>query len=486
MAAINDDDQFHPPVTVKAGQIQFIEACHPPLVAGEYNIAMRQLIKESEPAPVPWNSDPYASALPFAVDAPRFTLNPADIHSVYPPSNQTGRFDNALPHVVFTRRTLPWERTLDGVAPKLGRAFPPWMGLLLVQEEELYIQDEAGNPTNRKYEVTSLPVINLQTDSLLAPADKKILAPDVGQNGPGAGNDPGKVLRAAAWQREKDRYQSESCLAIDLPADFFKAIAPRAEDLPYLAHVRQVDTGNKEVLAINDKGWFSLIIGNRLPQANKDHRVLLVSLEGLQDRLQEQWTPQLGQKIRLAVLGTWSFKCEGTNDFKANMQRTQVDSLHLPFESFKDNSMVPKDIVNGAYARGFTAFDHVMRHGEKTVSWYRGPLVPLNYNKPEQIQEPVSSADELLRYDPGTGLFDVTYGAAWQLGRLLALQNQSLALALSRVRAALRREAERQMRLAELKALRGQLGLSDADSIAESLMEQLANGTGDKLLKAAP
>jgi hypothetical protein len=68
----------------------------------------------------------------------------------------------------------------------------------------------------------------------------------------------------------------------------------------------------------------------------------------------------------------------------------------------------------------------------------------------------------------------------------LALQNQSFALALSRVRAALRSEAERQWRAKELKAFRGQLGLSDADFMADSLMEQLANGTGDKLLKVAP
>ena len=87
------------------------------------------------------------------------------------------------------------------------------------------------------------------------------------------------------------------------------------------------------------------------------------------------------------------------------------------------------------------------------MSWYRGPLVPLNYDKPKQIQEPVSCADELLRYDPDTGLFDVTYAVAWQLGRLLALQNHSFALALNRVRRALRAEAERQMRLAEIKAL---------------------------------
>jgi hypothetical protein len=483
---MSDDDSIEPPVTIRAGQIQFIEACHPPLVAGDYTVGIRQTIKESEAAPVPWNSDPYAAELQFAVDAPRFTLNPADIHSVYPPSNQIGRFDNALPHVVFTRRTLPWERTLDGAAPKLGQAFPPWMGLLLTAEDELQVRDEAGRPTNRKNEVRSLPVVSRSTDSLLFPAKEEILPPDLGQYGGDGETDSVKKLRAAAWKKAAPRYEKQFALAIDVPAGLFKALAPRLEDLPYLAHVRQVDTGDKEVLAINDKGWFSLVIGNRLPQANKDHRVFLVSLEGHQERLQEKWHPLPDHKIRLAVLGTWTFRCEGSNDFKAHMKALTVDSFHLPCATFDDRSTAAKDIVNAAYARGYTAFSHVMRHGEKTVSWYRGPLTPLNYTKPQQIQEPVSCADELLRYDPDTGMFDSTYAAAWQLGRLLALQNQSFSLAMRRIRAALRADAERRMRERELNDLRAKTGLAPADFIEESLMDQLANAAGDDLLKAVP
>ncbi len=308
---MSDTVKYDPPVTVKAGQIQFVEACHPPLVAGAYKVSMSQVIKESKEAVVPWNSDRYASELVFSVDAPRFTLNPTDIHSVYPPSNQTGRFDNALPHVVFTRRTLPWERTLDGKPPKLGQAFAPWMGLLLVQEDELLIR-ENGQTTNRKHEVKSLPVISKDKDSLLFPTEKKILVPDLGQHSYGA----------ATSEQEK-----EFCLAIDLPGDLFKTIAPRIDDLPYLAHVRQIDTGDKEVQALNDRGWFSLVIGNRLPQANKDHRVFIVSLEGHQDRLQDKWTPASGEAVRLAVLGSWSFKCEGAYDFKAHMRELKILKL---------------------------------------------------------------------------------------------------------------------------------------------------------------
>ena len=53
---MTEEIKYDPPLTVKAGQIQFIEACHPPLTAGDYKIGMHQVIKESEAATVPWNS----------------------------------------------------------------------------------------------------------------------------------------------------------------------------------------------------------------------------------------------------------------------------------------------------------------------------------------------------------------------------------------------------------------------------------------------
>jgi hypothetical protein len=499
---MNEENHFKPPVTIKAGQIQFVEACHPPLVAGEYQVGMSQFVGDPGKPDIPWNSDPYASDLVFTVDAPRFTLNPADIHSVYPPVNEIGRFDNALPHVVFTRRTLPWERTLDGMPPQLGRAFPPWLGLLLVEEDELLIVDETGRETGRSHQIKSLPVASRQEDSLLFAVDEKMLVPDLGQTGPGDGNDGAAGVRSQKWEKDKARYAKASCLTIDLPAGLFKAVAPRLNDLPYLAHVRQVDTGDKEVLGINDKGWFSLVVGNRIPQADKSHCAMLVSLEGHQDRLKENWQPVGGQSLRLAVLGSWTFNCKGSNDFKARMQQLDMGGLnpteardngkipdawlHLPYEAYDDRSMAVKNIVYGAYARGYTAFNHVMRQGEKTVSWYRGPLVPLNYDKPAQVQKPVANADELLRYDPDTGLLDVTYAAAWQLGRLLALQNQGFALALNRLRSALRTRAAQLMHRAELKEKYQELALKDEDLVEDRLMGKIAEGAGEKLKKVVP
>lgn len=77
---------------------------------------------------------------------------------------------------------------------------------------------------------------------------------------------------------------------------------------------------------------------------------------------------------------------------------------------------------------GYVAVKHHTRQGADTVSWYRGPLLP--FANPSYVQVPISSADALTRYDPQTGMFDVSLAAAWQLGQLLALADKSFSTAL--------------------------------------------------------
>jgi hypothetical protein len=43
---------------------------------------------------------------------------------------------------------------------------------------------------------------------------------------------------------------------------------------------------------------------------------------------------------------------------------------------------------------------------------------------------PVSSPDQALVFDPTTGMFDASLAAAWTIGRLVALQDQSYATSL--------------------------------------------------------
>src|SRR5262249_24536698 len=151
-------------------------------------------------------------------------------------------------------RTLPWERTLD----RRPQTDPPrpWLALMLLRERE---STDAVRP---------LPVWSASADSLLASRPGKVLAPGVPE-----------VLVPEVPEDVRTRHAGQSCRTLDLPAPLFKVLAPRLSDLPYLAHVREVDTGDKEILALNDRGWFSVLIAHRLPIAEERHRAVLISLE---------------------------------------------------------------------------------------------------------------------------------------------------------------------------------------------------------------
>jgi hypothetical protein len=104
---------------LERGFIKFFQACLPPLLPGDYTVAVDQTVKEARP-------EPFRTELEFSIAGPRFSLNPTDVYSVYPPANQSGEFGNTLPHIVLTRRTLPWERTMEGADPDEKTPAPGW------------------------------------------------------------------------------------------------------------------------------------------------------------------------------------------------------------------------------------------------------------------------------------------------------------------------------------------------------------------------
>ena len=46
----------------------------------------------------------------MTIEGPQVSLNPADIAGVYPAPDSDDSPDEFLPHIAFTRHTLPWER----------------------------------------------------------------------------------------------------------------------------------------------------------------------------------------------------------------------------------------------------------------------------------------------------------------------------------------------------------------------------------------
>ncbi len=361
----------------KIATLQFIESHKPSLPAGDYVISVTQELEiEGRTAPVTLSAEQK-----FTVQGARFSLSPADVHSVYPPKNSKGDYRAVLPHILLNRSTLPWERR-PVAAPKEKSA--SWLALLLFDETE---------------------------------------APKI----------ESKTLRELSFKLETGQQLDDIVTTITVENSILGTIIPSIDDLEFLSHIRLSKDEAGKVIG-EEK---ATIICNRLPKAGAKSVLHLVSLEDY-----EYPEPGTGpSSTTLVSLYNWNFDTneEGKGTFKGLLQQLKVDVLRLP-DSFT------KDEAAAAYInRGFVPLRHDMRYGQRTVSWYHGPLAPVEIEWPLPAF-PAASADELLHYNPQNGLFDVSYAAAWELGRKLALQDRKFAteLVLWKKQLLLRQEKEKQ------------------------------------------
>ena len=71
--------------------------------------------------------------------------------------------------------------------------------------------------------------------------------------------------------------------------------------------------------------------------------------------------------------------------------------------------------------QGYVPKRHLFRSGESTLSLYRGPLLP--FENQNLLQESPKTSDGAMVFHPELGMFDVSFSTAWQMGRLLTLQD---------------------------------------------------------------
>lgn len=424
------------------GTITFVQHYLPPLEAGDYCIQVEQEVKGSRDGNENVINEQFTIDKRFTVRGERFTLNPAEVYALFPPLHSLGEYSNCLPHIVFTRRTLPWERTLEGKhqCPKMqdggdnsdNSDVAPWLALLLFEEDEInqFKKDQQGK-TLKQITVNDLIKNNLPDNTCSYPLLTNENSLDYGE------------------------HKSDKCFVIDVPVNLFLEIAPTSEDIKYLAHTRDVciKCAEKKEVPHNAKvkrdsddsnavHKFSVIVGNRLPRQGVKSTVHLVSLEGLKDYLplpkdddtckpedDDTCKDELNSKkyIRLLSLKSWDFTAKKeTESFKGLVKNLDVGTLQFP--PLKNDGSVDaiQTAIQATLKEGYIAMNHHLQEGDKTVSWYRGPLVPSAVKK--TIPTHVNSQEQLMRCH--AGMLDVSYAAAWQLGRLLALQNKHFAVAL--------------------------------------------------------
>lgn len=219
----------------------------PPLKAGDYRFdATSELEADGPHGALPATDLRVAPlATHVRVRSPRFSLPPDQVLSTFPPADREGAFGMRLPQVVLKRRTLPWERALAGADPSV-----PWLALVLIAEGEAELM------LNR-------PVVECVTAgvALDGPADTEV------------GN----------------------CLSVR--KSVIDRVFPTRLDVALLAHAREVDIGDTELMMGDDDGFLAVVISNRLPLHSVDaagevvpvrYLACLVNLEGQFSALRER------------------------------------------------------------------------------------------------------------------------------------------------------------------------------------------------------
>lgn len=396
-----------------SGDITFIQHHLPPMEAGEYELKVAQMVS----IPDDPKEKKAGRTYKFAVYGERFQLKPKEINKVFPPDHSHGAYDNVLPHIVLRRSTLPWERYPGTTREEnKNKDVAPWLALLVFDQSD----PAPSVKTGKVSDLVPAPLGQLpdHTVSYFSQTNAKSLEDllDYGESG----EDP--------------------CQMIDLPLDLFQQVAPSAEELPWLAHTRVKSSSEEE---------FAVVVANRLPKPGSLTTVHLVSLENLEPLLPTAGQTSAGngkKQIRLISLKQWSFSAL---DLPVTFTKL-LERLNGGGKEAMLRLQTADPLIQPYFQHGYTAFAHQTRQGDQTGSWYRGPFapespsLPISYNYQQSTDQdgdtiysfdqalhlPARNADALTLFDQSSGLLNVSYSAAWQLGRLLALASKEFSTGL--------------------------------------------------------
>ncbi|MCA6091384.1 hypothetical protein LE181_04255 [Streptomyces sp. SCA3-4] len=436
----------HPQHTPEPGErlnVQFFDALVPRLTAGRHTLTAHQTLTRNG-SPVDEGYLPTA-ATPVKqlveVRAPRFAVEPDWVHGAYPPAGATGRYSDVLPHMTLSRPTLPWERRIDRTDGG-GEATPlPWLAVLVFGEGELPGDPHCLGRTDPR------TVVELAVDSARNPDD----GTDVTL--PRFDHDDPVPTEGAQGQ--------EICRTIRVPRRIFHAVAPTKAELPYLTHVRRVDTRHQGVTLGLDRirlGDYSVVVANRLPRAAGGRYVAhLVSLEG--------WLPDLPdggketydgpeQDLRLVSLYSWAFEtladhAPGFAALTEHFVEQEGDKgsallLRVPVADRPLSGTEQQDVATRLRG-GHLPVSCRTESGRATFGWYRGPLIP-EYAPPQPARERRRCAAEALIHLQQYGVFDVSLATAFTAGRGVALADHQFSAALLRLRGKVRQVADTALR----------------------------------------
>ena len=328
----------------------------------------------------------YSTRQDYVISHRLFTLGAEEIFGVYPANGEAGNFANTIPYITFNDRTLPWV---------FGEK--PYIALLVLKNDEVLGQGE------------------ISVKDLFSPVPDTFFPP------------------RSCFPNDYADEDNDGCGFIDISVQTYNEVFPSVSDISLLAHAKLLDlSGATDELCGRD-GYFSVVLANRfVPSASGGETSCvchLVTALGYGENI-----PAGFGKVRLISLYSWNIRSHR--------------EMGKPFIELTE--ALSKNCGAFGFGRcgGETAVKpHYTRTGEMTYSLYRSPLAAEEIKDIPQLSD-AHTADGRLIYDKEVGVFDVSYAAAFQLGRLITLSQPRIAKKLI----AQRNESKAELHQAALKS----------------------------------
>jgi len=386
-----------------------------------------------------------SSSIDFIVSGFVSQIPQTEILSVYPPKEGQGNYAGTFPMVQFRRSSLPWDFEFHAGDERI-----PYLFLAVFEEDELDQQSDSTDSTKIKVRSGNTSDLDpvYQKDKefryLEVSKSRMRLLPDahemrhlahvrIQENQQDGGNSPSQtsVVLSKRMVFPEKKYTAFVCSYLMRSGNTFR-LSGEKTDLLMVLHQWQFEVFANNAYQFNDlklHGFYK----ETATQKRKSENPVLYGEDELFAFLAKN-------KSRFGNI---------LNDLNSDEKRAEILSL-LKYEgktlkgllhelTFSEigyyKTSMDNSLIAGIIDLGKVPLLHHLKSGGKVVSWYQGPFVRTGYKvvfkgfggNPEEgvdLGENIPDhSEKLIFYSKDTNMLDLGYAAAWQLGRLLVMNN---------------------------------------------------------------
>lgn len=444
---------------IEDGQRRLYSYFSPGLGAGDYVITAKQKIELTGPRK---NEKPLLpekiAEKQFTVDAAQFSLADGCVHSVNPAEGEPASAET-LASIVFNDAHTPWGR-ISGV-PDDPQKFErmPRLALLVFSANEIILAPEHLSGENSIFKGTKLAADTIAANQSLRQGQTFTINTSLSDFVKIKNHVESPMAIPENISKDEEKMSNiRTDLLFVKPGLFNKMITTYEKGTPmseqkradisrykYLAHIRHVKTSGMAASATYETGIFSVVVAHRLgPLSNTEQGLTiahLVSLDGWKNMpLVEADSTKY---VALSSLYSWTYTTLPTSSpslselFRLIGNTSHV--LRAPDPMIQNMAGQAGSLAKKMTARfkdGYTLVKHRTQTGETTSAFFRGALVPNVPTHPVASNWTTmsNSGTDLQILDQETGLLDITYSAAWNLGKAMAIADSSFTSSLARLR----------------------------------------------------